>query len=94
MKITGIIWLEDIVEKLQRKHNVLQYEVREVLNNRPKFRLMEKGFRTDENVYSASGQSESGRYIIIFFIYKKNKRALILSARDMSNAEKKRYGRK
>ncbi len=41
MKITGIIWLEDIVEKLRRKHGVREHEVTEVLNNRPQREMNE-----------------------------------------------------
>jgi energy-converting hydrogenase A subunit M len=48
VKITGIIWLEDIVEKLAWKHNVQQHEVVAVLQRRPKFRLVEKGHREGE----------------------------------------------
>ncbi len=91
MQIRGLIWYADIIEKLETKHGVQQDEVREVLNNRPQFRFVEKGHRRDENVYSASGQTESGRYLIAFFIYKKDQRAIILSAREMDNAERKRY---
>lgn len=94
MKITGFIWLDEIVEKLYHKHNVLPEEVREIFNNQPKFRFVEKGHRPGENVYFASGQTEAGRYLIVFFVYKKDRRALILSARDMSRAERRRYERK
>jgi hypothetical protein len=31
LKLSGIIWLEEIVEKIERKHHVTQEEVREVL---------------------------------------------------------------
>jgi len=41
LEITGIIWLEDIVEKLAWKHNVMESEVVEVLKNKPKFRFVE-----------------------------------------------------
>lgn len=94
MKITGFIWLEDIVEKLAQKHGVSQQEVKEVFANFPHFRFVEKGHRPGENVYAALGQTDAGRYLIIFFIYKKNKCALILSARDMTSAERRRYERK
>ncbi|HKP54697.1 MAG TPA: BrnT family toxin [Chloroflexia bacterium] len=94
MDIVGLIWLEEIIEKLARKHHVEIQEVRETLANSPSFRLVERGQRPGENVYSASGQSDSGRYLIIFFIYKNDKRALIVSARDMTAAERRRYGRK
>ncbi len=94
MKITGFIWLADIVQKLARKHGVSQGEVIEAFSNRPRFRFVEKGYRPDENVYAALGQTDAGRYLISFFVYKQNKRALILSARDMSGAERRRYGKK
>ncbi|MFH1146213.1 MAG: BrnT family toxin [Pseudomonadota bacterium] len=91
MRIAGLIWFEDIVEKLIRKHNVYQTEIREVLANRPYFRFVEKGHRSGEDVYAAMGQSDSGRYLLTFFVYRKDSRALILSARDMTPAERKRY---
>jgi len=37
-KIEGLIWLEEIIEKLLRKHRVIQTEVKEVLRNSPHFR--------------------------------------------------------
>lgn len=91
MRIEELIWLDDIIEKLIRKHNVQQNEVREVLSNKPHFRFVEKGHRSDENVYAALGQTYSGRYLIVYFVYKTNKRALILSARDMTKTERKLY---
>ena len=94
MKITGLIWLDDIVQKLDWKHAVLPKEVASVFVNAPRFRLIEKGHRAGENVYSALGQTESGRYLAVFFVHKKDGRALILSARDMTESERKRYAKK
>ncbi len=94
MKIIGLIWYESIIEKLEQKHNVQQREVREVFVNNPKFRYVENGLQPDENVYAALGRTGAGRYIIIFFIYKKDKQALIVSARDMTRAERKKYEQK
>lgn len=94
LKINGIIWYEKIIEKLEQKHNVQQYEVREVFSNSPKFRYVEKGLYPNENVYAALGQTSAGRYLIIFFIYKTNKHALIVSARDMTRGERKKYEQK
>jgi len=34
LKLSGIIWLEEIVEKIERKHRVTQEEVREILRGR------------------------------------------------------------
>lgn len=94
MKITGFIWLEDIVEKLWDKHNVAQEEVLEVFNSTPHFRFVEKGYREGEDVYTALGRTEAGRYLIVFFVYKQDRRALIVSARDMTQAERRRYERR
>jgi len=50
--------------------------------------------RQGEHLYVAYGQTQSGRYLTIFFIYKVGNEALIISARDMDNKERKRHGRK
>ena len=63
MKLSGIIWLEEIVEKIEHKHRVTREEVREVLNGSSHFRFVEKGHRRGENVYSAMGQTSAGRYL-------------------------------
>ncbi|MFQ5343083.1 MAG: BrnT family toxin [Anaerolineae bacterium] len=94
MKIEGIIWLRDVVDKLTSKHNVETYEVEEVLNSRPKIRFVEKGDREGEDVYLALGQTDAGRYLIVLFIHKQTREALVLSARDMAPKERKQYGRK
>lgn len=91
MEISGFIWLDEVIEKLQEKHNVQQHEVREVFANRPRFRFVEKGHHRGENVYAALGQTDAGRYIIVFFVCKKNRQALVLSARDMTPAERRKY---
>jgi uncharacterized DUF497 family protein len=94
MRIEGVIWFRNVVDKLASKHQVETDEVEEVLAGKPKFRFMEKGEREGEDVYLALGQTESGRYLSVLFIYKKSKEALILSARDMARKERKQYGRK
>jgi uncharacterized protein len=94
MIIEGIIWLRTVADKLAFKHHVETYEVEELLAGKPKFRFVEKGERRGENVYMALGQTEAGRYLTVLFIFKKTKEALILSARDMAERERKLYGRK
>jgi uncharacterized DUF497 family protein len=42
-------------------------------------------------MYAAYGQTETGRYVIIFFIHKPPMAALPISAREMSHAERKYY---
>jgi len=94
VRIEGIIWIEDIVDKLWRKHRVAEVEVEEVLQNRPRFRFVEKGHRAGEDVYAALGRTDAGRLLIVFFIYKEDAHALIVSAREMTSTERERYERK
>jgi len=94
MYIDDFIWLPDIIEKLEIKHRVTQDEVEETFFNNPQYRFVESGHRKGENVYSASGHTDAGRYLIVFFIHKVSNAALILSARDMDKKERKLYERK
>ncbi len=94
MNIDDFIWLPDIIEKLIVKHNITQDEVEEIFFNKPRFRFVEKGIRKDEDVYSALGQTDAGRYVIVIFICKQKNLALILSARDMDKKERNLYGKK
>ncbi len=91
MKIKSIIWLPEIIEKLEVKHGVLVEEVEEVFEFGPIFRRGPRGKRRGENLYKAFGQTETGRYIFIVFIHKLNRKALILSARDMTDNEKRLF---
>ena len=94
MQIDEILWLSRFVEKLESKHNVTTMEVEEVFANRTRFRFVSKGDQLGEDVYSAMGQTDAGRYLIIFFILKPYHRALVISARDMDRKERREYGRK
>lgn len=94
MRITGVVWLRSVIEKLAYKHRVSQQEVEEVLRNRPRIRRIALGDVAGEDLHSALSQTDDGRYLIVFFIYKPNGEALIISARDMSPKERKSYGKK
>jgi len=95
MQIESIVCPEQIEEKLEAKHNVTCREARQAFFSRPRFRFAEKGHMEGEDVYAAFGQTFGGRYLSVFFIYKpKSKTAIIISARDMSDKERRAYGRK
>ena len=94
MRITGVIWFREVVDKLAYKHRLETLEVEEALSNRPKIRRVEKGKRPGEDVYVALSQTDAGRYLTVLFIHKLNHQALILSARDMAPKERRRYGQK
>ena len=94
MKLRGIVWLREVVDKLAWKHNVTTDEVEEVLKGRSRFRFIEKGDVEGEHLYAAMGQTEAGRYIVTYFVRKLTREALIVSARDMTDKEKKSYEKK
>ncbi len=93
MKIVGFIWLEEIVEKLEVRHQVAPEEVEQVFDSQPRVKRMNKGHFRGEDVYRALGQTDAGRYLVVFFIHKLTHEALILSARDMDDKERKSYAR-
>ena len=93
IKIIKLIWLNNIVVKIQKKHNVTLTEVEEFFLNKPKFRRGPKGNHIEENIYYAFGRSNANRLLFVVFVFKKNNEALILSARDMDNKEKSVYSK-
>jgi len=93
MVIDDIIWREQIIEKLEWKHHISPEEVEEVLYNGPRIRRGPKGNVEGEDVYYAYGQTDSGRYVLVVFIYKHTREALIISARDMDKKERTYYGK-
>jgi uncharacterized protein len=94
MRITHIIWLPEIEDKLARKHHLSVLEVEEALYSDPQIRFVEKGHREDEDLYAAYGRTEEGRYILVYFILKQTNEALIISARDMDRKEQRLYERR
>ncbi len=92
--VTNLIWLDEFVEKIETKHEVTPEEVEAVLNGKPKIKKMNKGRFRGEHVYRALGQTEAGRHLTVFFIYKRTHQALILSARDMDTKERRQYASK
>jgi uncharacterized DUF497 family protein len=57
------------------------------------YRWVQKGRVPGEDLYAALGRTESGRYLITFFIYKRTHEALIISARDMDEKERRLYAK-
>lgn len=95
MRIELIVCPEHIEDKLESEHHVKVLEARQVLLSKPRIRFAEKGHTEGDDVYGAFGQTHAGRYLSVFFVYKPaTKTAIIISARDMSDKERKAYGRK
>ena len=94
MRLYEIIWKEVFIDKLEQKHRVMPSEVEEVLFFRPFIRRAEKGRVQGEDVYVAYGQTATGRYLVVFFILKDQTAALPISARDMTQAERRYYAQR
>ena len=91
MKIIECLWKEQFIEKLEWRHQIATDEVEEVFHNAPHYGYISKGRVKGENVYRALGQTDAGRYLAVFFVYKHRGRALPVSARDMTPKERRRY---
>jgi uncharacterized DUF497 family protein len=58
------------VEKLAVKHRVNTDEVEQVLFSSPHVRQAQKGQVKGEDIYVAYGQTDAGRYLVVFFVRK------------------------
>ena len=94
MKVTGLIWLREVVDKLAWKHQLTTEEVDEAMAAARRFRFIELGDVEGEDLYAAMSRTAAGRYLIIYFVYKTTKEALIISAREMTRKEKRTYAKK
>jgi uncharacterized DUF497 family protein len=94
MQINSVLWIEEFEEKLWSKHRVTPGEAEFVLHTTSHVRFVEKGDRPSEHLYAAYGQTQEGRYLIVFFLFKPHlHQALPISGRDMTPAERRRYGK-
>jgi uncharacterized protein len=91
LKISECLWLDQFVDKIIRKHHVSSEEVEEVLSGNVIIRRLENGQVKGEDLYVAFGKTDAGRRLAVLFIRKTDKRALIISARDMTKRERKTY---
>lgn len=91
MRIVECLWLDKFVDKIIQKHNVYPEEVEEVLFSKPLIKRLENGDVRGEDLFIAFGRSKEGRYLTVLFVRKRNKRALIISAREMTKRERKGY---
>lgn len=80
------------MEKLLFKHDVTTDEAERVLFKAAHVLKIKKGKIKGEDVYEAFGQTESGRYLVVFFINKSGA-ALPISARDMTDSERRYYAK-
>jgi uncharacterized DUF497 family protein len=92
MHIVEVYASDWVLEKLASKHNVDIEEVEELLVGGDR-----RIFRAREGSYLALGRTAAGRYLAVFFFTDSvsgGVGARIATARDMDDAERRRYDRK
>ena len=91
MKIKECLWLDEFVDKIIRKHNVYPEEIEEIFSRGPLIRRLESGYVKGEDLFIAFGTTNPGRYLTVLLVRKKDGRALVIGARNMTEAERKKY---
>ncbi len=91
MELYEIIWKDQFVDKIEGKHTASTDEVEQILFGRAHIRRAEKGRVKGEDLYVAYGQTDAGRYLVVFFIRKRRIAALPISAREMTLSERRYY---
>jgi uncharacterized DUF497 family protein len=89
MRIENITWDDDTADHISR-HAVSPEEVEEVLFNDSDLPQIMRG---KENRYLAYGKTNAGRFLLVVLIIA-NRKTRIITARDMTEREKKFYRRK
>ena len=80
-------WDEQNIEHIAN-HGVEPFEAEEVIDDNPLI------LRAGSDRYTAYGQSGNGRYLLVVFAIKSDNRLRVITARDLTTAEKKRLRRR
>ncbi len=95
MRIERLDWRHDREEHIAR-HSVSREEVEEAVFDDRAGMLLRQGPAQrdpDETVYQYLGRTEAGRYLLTALLYTGGGEAIPLTARDMTNTERRRYQR-
>lgn len=90
MFIREVFWRNRFIDKLLRRHNVTIEETEDVLFGSKHVLRIEKGKIKGEDVFEAFGQTQGGRFLVVFFINKSGA-AMPISAREMTKSERRYY---
>lgn len=77
-------WDENNIEHIAN-HGVEPYEAEEVIDDDPFIT------KSGKDRYVAYGQTNAGRYLLVVFARKPKQRLRVITARDMTDAEKRRF---
>ncbi|MFH1038685.1 MAG: BrnT family toxin [PVC group bacterium] len=86
----GFEWDDGNLTKNWKKHDVTDGECEQIFFNQPLIVKREKKHSPLENRYYVLGRTDTERLLFMVFTVRKDKIRLI-SARDMTRAEQKRY---
>ena len=88
---TGFQWDDGNATKNWEKHDVSQTECEQLFFNRPLIVKHDRAHSHEEIRYFALGKTDSARLLFIAFVLRDHE-IRVISARDMSHNERKRYG--
>jgi len=86
-------WDEGNKNKNWFKHKVLWKECEQIFFNEPLKTFIDVKYSKKENRFVGLGTADRGRMLFVIFTIRKNK-VRIISARDMSRRERKKYEKK
>ena len=84
MKVASFDWDDKNVAHISR-HGVSPNEAEQVLEQEPLVLKAEQG------KYLAYGQTDAGRYLLVVFVWRSQHTIRVISARSLTEGEKKRY---
>ncbi len=96
MKIRKILWTPDRIAHVAR-HNISPEEVEEAVFDafHASVEVLKKAENSShEKIYRCLAVTEAGRYITFIFIYKGGATAFPITARDMTDTERRYYREK
>lgn len=82
---------DNIIDKIDSRHAVQWNEVEEVFLNDPWFVMETEADQYGEPRYVAFGRTEAGRYLMVVFVPMDRDEAKVITARDMTDSERRRY---
>jgi len=90
--INGFDWDEGNIDKNEITHNVRWTECEQIFFNKPLLLLKAGKHSSAEKRYYAYGKTDEGRFLTIVFTLRNNM-IRVISARTMSEKERRRYGK-
>jgi uncharacterized DUF497 family protein len=89
-RCTGFEWDQGNITKNWERHDVSAVECEQIFFNKPIIVKRDKAHSINENRYYALGRTNMNRLLFAVFTIR-NDKIRIISARDMTDAEKERY---